>query len=122
MNMPLYKSASDMYTKYKAKYNPTVISTRFTDVQSVALSRAETGLAVPDGVRTAVRPLLDTAGIAGGTRATYLAFATKLKKHITRQTGNAADNIKTGLIAYFKTAYGLSETLLNSIATAIAGS
>jgi hypothetical protein len=120
--MPLYKSASDMYAKYKAKYNPTVVSARFTDVQSVALTRAETGLAVPDGVRTAVRPILDTNGIAGGTRATYLAFATKLKKHITRQTGTAATNIKTGLVAYFKTAYGLSETILNSIASAVMGS
>lgn len=120
--MPLYKSASDMFAKYKAKYNPTVVSTRFTDVQSVALTRAETGLAVPDGVRTAVRPILDTNGIAGGTRATYLAFATKLKKHISRQTGTAATNIKAGLIAYFKAAYGLSETILNSIASAVMGS
>jgi len=117
--MPIYKTASDMFTKYKAKYNPAVISTRFTDVQATALSRAEAGLAIPDGVRTAVRPILDTNGIAGGTRATYLAFATKLKKHIMRQTGAAATNIKNGLIAYFKTAYGLSETILNSIAAAV---
>ena len=119
--MPLYKSASDMYAKYKAKYNPAVISTRFTDVQGIALDRAEKGLALPDGVRTAVRPILDDKGITGGTRATYLAFATKLKAHIMRQTGNAATNIKAGLIAYFKTAYGLSETILNSIAAIVGG-
>jgi len=120
--MPLYKSASDMLAKYKAKYNPTVVSTRFTDVQGIAIDRAEAGLAIPDGVRTAVRPILDTNGIAGGQRATYLAFATKLKKHVMRQTGNAASNIKNGLVAYFKTAYGLSETILNTIASSILGS
>jgi len=120
--MPLYKGATDMYAKYKAKYNPAVISTRFTDVQGVAIDRAEKAFAIPDGVRTAVRPILDTNGISGGTRATYLAFATKLKKHISRQAGTAATNIKNGLVAYFKTAYGLSETILNSIATAVMGS
>jgi len=120
--MPIYKTASEMFAKYKAKYNPTVISTRFTDVQAIALSRAESGLGIPDAVRSAVKGTLDTNGITGGARATYYAFATKLKRHILRQGGAGATNIKNGLVAYFKTAYGLSETILNTIASIIMGS
>jgi len=117
--MPIYKTYNDMYAKYEAKYNPTLIGTRFENVKEVALNRANTGFQMPDGVRIATRSKLDEFGIAGGTRATYLAFATKLKKHAERQQKAAAENIKNGLIAYFKTAYGLSETILNVLASAI---
>ena len=59
-----------MYKKYQAKFNPTVVSTRFTDVQSIALERAQAGLNSVHTVRELVRPILDEYGIAGGTRAT----------------------------------------------------
>jgi len=117
--MPLYKSGIDMFQKYQAKYNPTVVGTRFTDVQSVALARAQAGLNAVDTIRAMVRDYLDAKGVTGGTRATYLAFALKLWKHVMRQGGVASDNISTGLIAYFKNAYGLDEGYLTDIANAI---
>jgi len=117
--MPLYRTGIEMYEKYSKKYNPTVIGTRFTDVQPTALARAQAGLNAVDTIRAMVRDYLDEKGITGGTRATYLAFALKLWKHVSRQTGKASDNIAAGLITYFKTAYGLAESYLTDIANAI---
>jgi len=117
--MPLYKTGIDMFEKYKAKYNPTVVGTRFTDVSAVAQSRAQAGLNQVDTIRSMVRDYLDQKGITGGIRATYLAFALKLWKHVSRQGGVASDNISKGLIGYFKEAYGLSEGYLTDIANSI---
>jgi len=117
--MPLYKTGIDMFEKYKAKYNPTVVSTRFTDVSAVAQSRAQAGLNQVDTIRAMVRDYLDAKGITGGIRAVYLAFALKLWKHVSRQGGSASDKIANGLISYFKTSYDLSEGLLTDIANSI---
>jgi hypothetical protein len=117
----MYKTGDDMYKKYTAKYNPTVVSTRFADVREVALPRAQSGLTGVATVREAIRRTLDAQGVAGGLRATYLAFGTKLWKHVNRQKENCVTPIKAGLIAYFKTAYGLSETILNAVATSVLG-
>jgi hypothetical protein len=117
--MPIYKSGMDMFEKYQKKYNPTVVSTRFADVQPVALARAQAGLNAVDTIRAMVRDYLDQKGVTGGERATYLAFALKLWKHVSRQGGSASDKISSGLISYFSTAFGLNTALLTDIANAI---
>ena len=117
--MPLPKSGIDMYTKYEQKYNPTVVGTRFGDVRTVALARAQSGLNAVATVRAMIQDYLDAKGVTGGTRATYLAFGLALWKHITRQGGAASDKIAAGLIAYFKNAYDLNEAYLTDIANAI---
>jgi hypothetical protein len=117
--MPLYKTGLDMFSKYQKKYNPTVVSTRFTDVQEVAMARAQAGLHAVATIRGLITDVLDTQGIAGGSRATYLAFALKLWKHVSRQGGANKEKIKDGLVAYFKTAYGLDESVLSAIGDAI---
>jgi len=117
--MPLYKTGIDMFEKYQKKYNPTVIGTRFTDVQPTALARAQAGLNAVDTIRAMVRDYLDQKGVTGGARATYLAFALKLWKHVTRQGGVASDKISNGLISYFQTAFGLDAALLTDIANSI---
>jgi hypothetical protein len=117
--MPLYKTGLMMFDKYSKKYNPTVIGTRFGDVQPVALARAQAGLNAVDTVRSLIRDYLDAQGITGGIRATYLAFGLSLWKHVERQGGAASDKIAKGFIAYFRDAYGLDEGLLTDIANAI---
>lgn len=119
--MPLYRTGLDMFKKYQKKFNPTVIGTRFTDVQEVALERAQAGLNAIHTVRELVRPILDEYGIAGGLRANYLAFTTTLWKHIVRQRGDAAKKIADGLKAYFVTAYDLDPTVLDEIIQVVAG-
>jgi hypothetical protein len=117
--MALYRSGIEMFDKYSKKYNPTVIGTRFGDVKDTALARAQAGMNAVATVREMVRDYLDQKGVTGGVRATYLAFATKLWKHVNRQGGVASDKIASGLISYFKTAYGLDEALLTDIANSI---
>jgi hypothetical protein len=117
--MPLFRSGIDRFDKYSKKYNPTVVGTRFGDVQPVALARAQAGLNAGATIQEMVRDLLDQRGITGGTRATYLAFALKLWRHASRQGGVASEKIADGLKAYFQTAFGLDPAVLTDIADAI---
>lgn len=119
--MPLYRSGTDMFKKYVAKYNPTLIGTRFGDVQEIAQTRAQDGLNRVGTVRDLVRPILDQYGVTGGMRGTYLAFALALWKHIVRQKGDVATAIANGLSAYYATAYGCQTEILNEIIQVIAG-
>jgi len=119
--MPLYKSGIDMYKKYVAKYNPEVVSTRFTDVESVAKDRANEGLGSIATVRNLVRPILDEYGVTGGLRATYLAFATKLAKHGLRQGADSMTKIATALKSYFVSAYDLDADICDEIIQVVVG-
>ena len=117
--MPLPKTGIDMFEKYQKKYNPTVIGTRFGDVQSVALARAQAGLNQVYTIRSMVSDYLDEQGVTGGTRATYLAFALELWRMVSRQGGAASAKIAQGLVQKYKLAFDLNETYLNDIANAI---
>jgi len=119
--MPLYKTGIDMFKKWSKKYNPTVIGTRFTDVSEVASERAQAGLNYIHTARELVRPILDEYGITGGQRATYLAFALMLWRHIIRQKGEAAKKYADGLKSYFVTAFGLDPAVLDEIIQVISG-
>lgn len=119
--MPLYKSGLDMWKKYQKKFNPTVIGTRFTDIQDLALDRAQEGLNAVGTVRDLVRPILDNYGIGGGMRATYLAFALALFKHVLRQKGETAKTIASALKSYFVSAYGLDPSIVDDIIQVVCG-
>jgi len=119
--MPLYRTGIDMFKKYQAKYNPTVVSTRFTDVESVAFDRAQAGQNAVATVRELIRPILDEYGITGGQRGTYLAFGLKLWKHVVRSKGEAAKKFADGLKSYFVTAFGLDPSILDEITQVVSG-
>ena len=110
-----------MFKKYEKKFNATVISTRFTDIRDLALERAQAGLNYVATVRELVRPILDTYGVTGGTRGTYLAFALKLAKHVGRNKGETAKKIANGLKSYFVTAYDLDPSILDEIIQVVCG-
>jgi len=119
--MPLYRTGIDMFKKWQKKYNPAVVSTRFTDVTDIAAERAQAGLNMVHTVRELVRPILDKYGITGGQRATYLAFALKLWKHIVRTKDEGGKKIANGLKSYFVTAYGLDPSVLDEIINVVSG-
>jgi len=119
--MPVYRKGIDMYRKYEAKFNPTVVGTRFGDVRTLALERAQDGLNLIGTARDLVRPVLDSFGIGGGARATYLAFATALLRHIIRQKDETAKKTASGLKSYYVDAYDLSPSILDDIIEVIAG-
>jgi hypothetical protein len=71
----LPKSGNSRLAKWQAKYDPTVVQTRFSEVQSVAVSRAQEGIVSIANVQSLVGGILDQYGIAGPMRATYIALA-----------------------------------------------
>jgi len=119
--MTLYRTGIDMYKKYEAKFNPTVIGTRFSDIKQVALERAQAGLNTVATIRELVRPILDEYGVVGGQRGTYLAFALKLAKHVMRSKGEGAKKFAAGLKSYFVNAFGLDPDILDEIINVVAG-
>ncbi len=119
--MPLYRAGIDMFKKYEKKFNPTVIGTRFTDVRDLALERAQEGLITVGTIRDLVRPILDQYGVTGGLRATYLAFALALARHMFRQKGDAAKKIATALKSYYASAYDLDPAILDEIINVVTG-
>jgi hypothetical protein len=119
--MPLYKSGVDMYKKLEAKWNATLIGTRFGDVKSVALERAQEGLNTVATVRELIRPILDNYGVTGGARANYLAFGLSLMKHAMRQKGASATAYATGLKSYFSTTFKLDPSILDEIIQVVVG-
>jgi len=119
--MPLYKTGIDMYKKYEKKFNPALIGTRFTDVRDLALERMQAGINLVATVRDLVRPILDEYGIAGGVRATYLAFATALMRHVIRQKADVATKTANGLKSYYTTAYDLDPSICDEIIQVVVG-
>lgn len=120
-SMTLYKTTQMMFKKYSVKFNPTVIGTRFTDVRDLALERMQEGISIVGVVRDLVRPILDEYGIGGGLRATYLAFALALARHIMRQKGKVATKIADGLKSYYVTSYGLDPSICDEIIQVVVG-
>jgi len=110
-----------MFKKYQKKFNPTVIGTRFTDIQDLALERAQSGLNMIGTVRDLIRPILDGYGISGGQRGTYLAFGTALLRHVIRNKGESAKKIASGLKSYFVTSYGLDPSICDDIIQVVCG-
>ena len=108
-----------MYKKYEKKFNPTVIGTRFGDIKDLALERAQEGLLSVGVLNDLVRPILDAHGIAGGQRATYLAFARTLWKRSLRKSGEALKKEAVGLKARFVQSYGLDPEILDEIIKAV---
>jgi len=119
--MPLYKTGIDMYRKYEKKFNPAVIGTRFTDVRDLALERMQAGINLIATARDLVRPILDEYGVAGGLRATYLAFGTALLRHVIRQKGKVATKTADGLKSYYTTTYDLDPDICDEIIQVIVG-
>jgi len=119
--MPLYKTGLMMWRKYRAKFNPAVVGTRFTDVKDLALERMQEGINLVAVARDLVRPILDEYGVGGGLRATYFAFATALLRHVIRQKAKVATKTADGLKNYYVTAYDLDPAICDELIQVIVG-
>jgi len=119
--MAIYKTGQSRFSKWKAKYDPATISSRFTQVADVASIRAQEGLLMFASMQELVRPILDSYGISGPNRALYLGFANKLLKHIMRASGDAAVSIAQGLKSFYVTAFKADPSVLDEIIQVISG-
>jgi hypothetical protein len=115
----LPKPGNARLAKWQAKYDPTVVQTRFTEEQQDAISRAQEGKVSVANVQFLVGGILDQYGVAGPTRAVYIAFGEKVWHATQRITGPALANEVNGLTSYFQTAYGANPTILQAIAQAL---
>jgi len=115
----LPKPGNARLAKWQAKYDPTVVQTRFNEVQAVAISRAQEGIVSVANVQSLIGGILDQYGVAGPTRAVYIAFGEKVWHATQRLTGAALANEVNGLTAYFQTAFGANPTILQAIAQAL---
>ena len=115
----LPKAGNARLAKWQAKYDPTVVQTRFTEVQQVALSRAQEGIVSVANVQSLIGSILNQYGVAGPTRAVYISFGEKVWHATQRITGSALASEVNGLTSYFQTAYGANPTILQAIAQAL---
>jgi len=115
----LPKSGQSRYAKWSAKYDPTVVQTRFNEVSSVAQARAQEGIISIANVQELVGGVLDMYGVAGPSRATYIAFGEKVWHESQRLTGPALQSVVNGLISYFETAFGADPTVLQAVVNAL---
>jgi len=119
--MTLYKTGQNRFAKWSAKYDPATISSRFTQVETVAKARAQEGLIMFAAVQDLVRPILDKYGVTGTDRGKYLGFANKLLKHIARATAESAAAIASGLKSYYVTALKADPAILDEIIQVVSG-
>jgi len=119
--MTLYKPGQARFAKWRAKYDPTTVGARFTQVADVAAARAQEGLLTYASVQEIVRPILDRYGVAGPDRAKYLGFANKLLKHVLRESGEAAAGIASGLKSFYVTAFKADPSILDEIVQVVSG-
>jgi hypothetical protein len=119
--MTLYKLGSARFDKWKAKYDPTTVGNRFTQVSSIAADRAQQGLLEFASVQDLVRPILDKYGVTGPDRALYLGFANKLLKHALRVSGTAGTQVAAGLKAMYVTAFKADPSIIDEIIQVVTG-
>ncbi len=119
--MTLYKIGSARFDKWKAKYDPTTVGNRFTQVSAIAADRAQQGLLEFASVQDLVRPILDKYGVTGPARALYLGFANKLLKHALRVSGAAGTSIAAGLKSMYVTAFNADPSIIDEIIQVVTG-
>lgn len=119
--MPIPRTPSRRYAKWDAKFDPTVISSRFEAIKSEAQARAQDGLIPYADFDFTLADLLDKNGITGPDRAKYRAFGRKLLKASYRHTQSALDHIALGLKNYFVISYGCDPNVLDQIILFILG-
>lgn len=119
--MGIYKNGAPRFRKWKAKYDPATISSRFTQVADIAAERAQEGLLKWASIQDIVRPILDRYGITGTDRAKYLGFANKLLKHALRASGDAGAAYAAGLKSFYVTALKADPAILDEIIQVITG-
>jgi hypothetical protein len=119
--MPTPRVPSRRYQKWDVKFDPTVVSARFTAVKPVAEGNAQDGLIPFANLDFAIAGLLDTNGVTGPDRAKYLGLARKLYKEALRVSGTALDKYALGLKQYWVTTYGADPTICDKVINFVLG-
>jgi len=115
------RTPSKRYQKWDAKFDPTVVSARFTAVKPVAEGNAQDGLIPFAQLDFAIGGLLDTNGVTGPDRAKYLGLARKLYRSGQRVSGAALDKYALGLKQLWVTTFGADPTICDKVIQFVLG-
>jgi hypothetical protein len=115
------RTASRRYQKWDVKFDPAVISSRFTAVKPVAEGNAQDGLIPFADFDFNLASLLDMNAVAGPDRAKYRAFGRKLLAASYKVSGKSLDHIALGLKNYFVTSYGCDPSIIDQIIQFVLG-
>ena len=115
------RTPSRRYQKWDAKFDPTVVSARFTAVKPIAEGNAQDGLIPFAQLDFAIGGLLDTNGVTGPDRAKYLGLARKLYKSAQRTSGAALDKYALGLKQLWVTTFGADPAICEKIINFVLG-
>ena len=116
------RNFSDMYTKWKAKFDPDVIATRFDQVRDIAIETYEAASATIATVVDNVKTLLNDLGVPAAQQGPYIALAEKLVKYSFKHSGATLNSIAAGLKAQFVTSYGIDPNVADEVIKTVLGS
>jgi len=115
------RTPSRRYQKWDAKFDPTVVSARFTAVKPIAQGNAQDGMIPFAQLDFAIGGLLDTNGVTGPDRAKYLGLARKLYKSAQRTSGAALGKYALGLKQLWVTTFGADPAICDKIISFVLG-
>lgn len=109
------KTASERIAKYKLKFDPTVVGSRFTAVKDLAGSKVEVKQTELTQIRNDIRVILNENGIDPLFTAPYLSFANKL--YGLMESGATPEALQATAQAYAQVwiARGCNSTVINDI-------
>lgn len=116
------RTFSDMYQKWKAKFDPDTIATRFDQVKDIAIQRYETAQAVIATVVESARQVLTDLNVPPAQWGMYIAFTEELAKRSFKHSGAVLDRWASGLKAKYVGAYGADPAVLDKLAEIVLGS
>jgi len=119
--MPFVRNLKDMLEKYRAKYVPDTIGTRFGAVKSLMDARYESASSPIVNVIETVRNILTENGVPPAMWGMYIAFGEILASKAFSHSGAVLEKIASGLKQAWITGKGADPAILDKITEAIIG-
>ena len=116
------RSFKDMYTKWKAKFDPDTIAARFEQVKDIAVERYEYAVSYVATVVDNVKALLNNLDVPAAQQGPYIALAERLVKYSFKHGGPTLQRLAAGLKAEFVSAYGIDPTIADEVIKLVLGS
>ena len=115
------RNFKDMYTKWKAKFDPDTISARFDQVKDIAAERYEYAMSYVATVVDNVKALLNNLGVPAAQQGPYIALAERLVRYSFKHGGATLQSLASGLKAEFVAAYGIDPTVADEVIKLVLG-
>jgi len=119
--MPYVRGLREMLEKYRAKYVPDTVGTRFSQVKSLMDARFESASSPIANVIETVRVILTENGVPPALWGMYIAFGEILASKAFSHSGAVLEKVASGLKQAWVTGKGADPAILDKIIEAIIG-